>query len=163
MLVKDREKFGFGRRVRREIFYASLIGSAPMVVCSTASELSEMVKTLLTAPVLMGYYTVILGIFTLVSILILKARFRSPSYNHMMRQIHVFLQNIGGSLLMAFRAALGAMIGFLLMWGYQDPGTINLPGVFTTASYAMMTLSVCIMLAWMDEALRAPHAMTRYR
>ena len=63
---------------------------------------------------------------------------------------------------MAFRAALGAMIGFLLMWGYQDPSTINLPGVFTTASYAMMTLSFCIMLAWMDEALRAPHAMTRY-
>jgi hypothetical protein len=163
MLLKDQQKFTFWRRVLREISYSFVIGAVPTIFSSaTASELSDMVKTLLTSPVLMGYYVAILGIFTVVTIISFQMRLRSPSHHRMMRELHAFFVNIGGSLLTAFRAALGAMVGFLLVWAYKDPGTMGVSSVFTTVKYASMTLSICVMLAWMDEILRNPHATSRY-
>lgn len=162
MLVKDQQKFGAWLRVRQETLYAFFLGSIPTFIGSSSSELQEIVKILLTSPILMEYYTILLGLFMAVSIVIFKTRFRSASYNRMMRETHTFLVNIGGSLLMAFRMALGAMIGFLMVWCYRDLGTMSLSGIFTTASYALMTLSVCVILSWMDETLKTPHALSRY-
>lgn len=163
MLVKDQEKFGIRRRVLREIAYAFVIGGIPTILSSaTVAALGEMVKTLLTAPFLMGYYAAILAAFTLVTIISFQVRLGAANHRRAMRGLHAFFVNIGGSLLTACRAALGTMIGFLAAWAWSDPRTMSMAEVFRTGSYASMTLCVCVMLAWMEEALRNPHAISRY-
>lgn len=162
MLVRDNQKIEFWRRIGRELVYAFFIGSIPTLVSSNASELHAMVNTLLTPLVLMKYYMIIVFVFMVVSIIILRARFFSARFHRMLRKIHEFLVNIGGSLLTACRAALGAMIGFLLLWGYQDPESLTMAGVYRTLCYALFTVVICAALAGLDEALRDPHAVNHY-
>ncbi|HEE9762567.1 TPA: hypothetical protein R8F97_003485 [Pseudomonas putida] len=120
-------------------------------------------KTLLTTtPLLMIYYLIILGAFALISTFILNWRFRSSSLHRMMRDMHAFFINIGGSLLTAFRAALGAMTGFLIAWCFRDVEEMSAAGVAGAIGYAALTLVVCVGLAWADELLRNPHAVSRY-
>ena len=76
--------------------------------------------------------------------------------------LHAFFINIGGSLLTAFRAALGAMIGFLIAWCFRDVEEMSAAGVAGAIGYAALTLVVCVGLAWADELLRNPHAVSRY-
>lgn len=63
---------------------------------------------------------------------------------------------------MAFRAALGAMIGFLLAWCYHDLDEMSSGGVVAVLHYAGITLMVCVVLAWTDEVLRDLRAVNRY-
>ena len=74
-----------------------------------------------------------------------------------------FFVNVGGSLLTACRAALGAMIGFLGVWCYRAVEDVSAGGVYAVISYASLTLMFCIGLAWTDETLRDPHAVSSYR
>lgn len=163
VLVRHNKKIEFWRRIGREFVYAFFIGSIPTLLSSNASELRSMVNTLLTPQVLMEYYMIIVFVFMVVSGIILRARFFSERFHRMLLKIHEFLVNIGASLLTACRAALGAMIGFLLLWGYQDPETLTLAGVYRTVCYASFTVVVCAALAGLDEALRDPHAINHYR
>jgi hypothetical protein len=162
MLVKDQKKFNFWRRAGIEISYAFFLGSVPVLLCSTAVELIDMVKTLLTFPALMAYYAGIWGVFAITSLAIFFGRSRSSNYHYLMRHLHAFFANVGGSLLVALRAAAGGMFGYLLVRGYQSPETMTLASVVPTGSYASMTLIICVMLAQMDKALTNPHAMSRY-
>jgi hypothetical protein len=141
----------------------ALIGGLPATLSSaTATELKNMVSAQLASSLLMGYYLAIRVGFTVVTILSVQMRFRSPSLRRGIRAFHAFFVNIGKSLLTAFRAALGALIGFTVIWACTDPRTMSVSKVFGTTCYASLAVSLCVMLAWMDEALRNPYAMSRY-
>ncbi len=162
MLMRDQKKFEFGRRARRELTYAFVMGSVPVIACTSASEVSALVNALLAAPQLMEYYMYLLAAFVFVSLFMWKTTFREFLFIGKSRELHHFFVNIGGSLLMAFRAALGAMIGFVVVWYYRDLDGMNTGGAFRVLGYAVLTLIVCVVLAKADEILRNPHGASRY-
>lgn len=162
MLVKTVKKFGFFQRALRELVYAFFLGSLPFFACKSSKEVSDLVNALLAAPILMSYYLGLLFAFGFVSIFILKVTFRLYHLIRKSREVHSFFVNIGGSLLTAFRAALGAMMGYLMVWSYRDVESMSVAGTSGVVRYAFMTLLVCVWLAWTDETLRNPHAISRY-
>lgn len=162
MLIRDQAKFGFWRRVRRELTYAFFIGSLPLLACTTAAEVTSLVNALLAAPQLMEYYVYLLSAFVIVSLSIWRTTFRKYLFIGKSRELHKFFVNIGASLLTAFRTALGAMIGFLLVWYLRDLDGMSADGTVAVMGYALFTLMVCVLLAWTDEILRNPHGASRY-
>lgn len=142
--------------------YAFVIGSLPVITCTSKDQVSSLVKALLTAPQLMEYYLCLLIAFAVVSVFSWRTKFRSFLLMGKTRELHRFLVSIGGSLLMAFRAALGAMMGFLLAWCYHDLEEMSSEGVVAVLRYAGITLMVCVVLAWADEVLRDLRAVNRY-
>lgn len=159
--MKEKVNFNFWLRTAREISYAFFIGALPVLTCTTAEEVNALVNTLLAAPPLMKYYLWLLFAFAAVSIFTWRSTYRSFELIGKSRELHRFFVNIGGSLLMAFRAALGAMIGFLLAWWYRDLEGMSVDGVVSVIGYAMFTLVVSVMLAWTDDVLRDPQAASR--
>ncbi|HEN8709673.1 TPA: hypothetical protein U8203_000490 [Pseudomonas putida] len=87
--------------------YAVVVGSLPVITCTSKAQVSSLVKALLTAPQLMEYYLCMLIAFAVVSLFSWRTKFRSILLMGKTRELHRFLISIGGSLLMAFRAALG--------------------------------------------------------
>ncbi|MFP3995159.1 MULTISPECIES: hypothetical protein [unclassified Pseudomonas] len=162
MLLKRDPKFGFIRRARRELTYAFFLGTPPFLACASSQEVSELVNALLAAPALMSYYLWLLFAFGLVSIFIFRVTFRAYRLIQKSREVHSFFVNIGGSLLTAFRAALGAMMGYLMVWCYRDVESMSVAGTAGVLGYACIALAVCVWLAWTDETLRNPHAVSRY-
>lgn len=103
---------GSGHRGR--VIYAFFIGSLPLL--TTSPEEVSVLVTALLPPELMAYYVYLLIAFAIVSIFTLRVTFRSFHLIGRSREVHTFFINVGGSLLTACRAALGAMIGDLLVW-----------------------------------------------
>lgn len=92
----------------------------------------------------------------------MENKFRSILLMGKTRELHRFLTSIHGSLLMAFRAALGTMIGFQLASWYHDLDEMSSGGVVAVLHYAGITLMVCVVLAWTGEVLRDLRAVNRY-
>lgn len=150
---------GSGHRGR--VIYAFFIGSLPLL--TTSPEEVSVLVTALLPPELMAYYVYLLIAFAIVSIFTLRVTFRSFHLIGRSREVHTFFINEGGSLLTACRAALGAMIGDLLVWCYLAVDDVSAGGVHAVISYASLTLKFCIGLAWTDEPLRDPHTVSSYK
>lgn len=161
--MRKQEKFGLWRRAAREVIYALFIGALPLLISTSPEEVSALVTALLAAPELMAYYVYLLIAFAIVSVFTLRVTFRSLHLIGKSREVHAFFVNVGGSLLTACRAALGAMIGYLGVWCYRAVEDVSAGGVYAVVSYASLTLMFCIGLAWTDETLRDPHAVSSYR
>lgn len=117
LLMWVQKKFECGRCARDELTYTFVMGSLPVIACTTAAEVGALVNALLAA-------------FVFVSLLMWKTTFREFLLIGKSRELHHFFVNIGGSLLMAFRATLGAMIGFVLVWYCRDLDGMSTGGVF---------------------------------
>lgn len=161
--MRTQENFEFWRRAARELIYAFFIGSLPLLATTSPEEVSALVNSLLAAPQLITYYMYLLAACAIVSIFTLRVRFRSPLLNGKSREVHGFFVNVGSSLLAACRAALGAMIGYLLVWCFRTVEDMSVGGVWAVLGYASFTLMFCIWLAGTDEVLRDPHSLSRNR
>lgn len=160
--MRDQGKFELWRRVRRELTYAFVIGSIPLMACTTAVDVNSLINALLAAPQLMEYYVYLLGAFVIASLLMWRTTFSKYLLIGKSRELHKFFVNIGGSLLTAFRGALGAMIGFLMVWRLHDLDGMSVDGTVAVMGYALFTLMICVLLTWTDEVLRNPHDVSRY-
>ncbi|PNG32251.1 hypothetical protein A1395_22380 [Pseudomonas protegens] len=136
MLLERDQKFGFIRRARGELTYAFFLGTPPVLACTSSKEVSGLVDALLAAPALMSYYLWLLFAFGFVSIFIFRVTFRAFHLIRRSREVHSFFINIGGSLLTAFRAALGAMMGYLMVWCYRDVESMSVAGTAGVLGYA---------------------------
>lgn len=145
------------------MIYAFFIGSLLLLATTSPEAVSVLVTALLTAPELMAYYVYLLIAFAIVSIFTLRVTIRSFHLIGRSREVHTFFINVGVSLLTACRAALGAMIGDLLVWCYRAVDDVSAGGVHAVISYASLTLMFCIGLAWTDETLRDPHTVSSYK
>jgi uncharacterized membrane protein len=144
------------RRSLREISYAFFIGSLRFFACTSAEEVNNLVNALLATPTLMKYYMCLFIAFGMVSLFAWITSYRS------IRKIHRFLINVGGGLLAAFRAALEALIGYVLVALYRDPFGVGAGSIVSIMLYATLVLPVCICLAWLDEVFRNPHGVKCY-
>ncbi|WP_079227451.1 hypothetical protein [Pseudomonas putida] len=163
MLVKAQERVFVPRRVMREITYATFMGGIPTVLSSaTVTELRNAVNALLAAPALMTYYAILMVVCVIFTGFSFRTRLRSPSHHMGVRKTQSFFADIGGSFLMALRAALGAMLGFILVWATSEPETISAEAIIRMCLMISTSLACCVWLAWMEETFKNPYGFRRY-
>lgn len=144
-------------RSLREVWISFALGGVPVILSSdTSGNFKKMFDLLLTDPELLSYYAVLLIMFGMSAVIQYKWRFNSQRHQDKLFRLHRFLAEIGSSFLTAGRTGLGAIIGFMTVWWWVEPASINVLNFIKTLVYISFLLLFCVFLSIGDDALKNP-------
>lgn len=154
---KTRPKLAVVARVSRELAIAFALGGVPVLLNSESSaQFKAMLDLLLAAPFFIGYYAWLCLAFAVAAIVKYRWRFMSTRYQRWLDAVHLFLGDIGGSLLIAGRTGLGGILGFLTVWHWVEPDSLSAENIIRTVVMVVSLTSVSVMLALGEETLKNP-------
>lgn len=158
-LIRGRKQWDLKLMSRslREVCISFALGGVPVILSSdTSDNFKKMLDLLLTAPELLNYYAVLLLIFGMSAVIQFKWRFNSQRHQENLFRLHRFLAEIGSCFLTAGRTGLGAIIGFISVWWWVEPSSIDVFNLVKTLVYVSFLLFFCVFLSIGEDALKNP-------
>lgn len=141
----------------KEMLIGMVLGGLPVILnAHSAENPKEVLEILLATPFFIYYYGWLFALLMVLGVIIFRWWFHSIKHQGWLVKMHRFVSEVGAGLLTIARTGLGAMLGFMMVWYWVEPSTLNMPNFVQTLLLAVFTSFVCACLSDLDQVLKDP-------